>query len=76
MATTAVAAGKAASSGKLTAEQYVRNHIVKLKPYTPIKPFEILSREMNRDPADIIKLDANENPYGPHPSVLQALGSM
>ncbi len=28
------------------------------------------------DPHDIVKLDANENPYGPPPEVRQALGSM
>lgn len=31
---------------------------------------------MGRDPSDIVKLDANENPYGPPPEVLQALGTM
>lgn len=47
-----------------------------LAPYTPIEPFEILSARLGRRPEDIVKLDANENPYGPPPEVLQALGSM
>lgn len=32
--------------------------------------------KLGRAPEDIIKLDANENPYGPPPEVLQALGNM
>jgi len=47
--------------------------VVSLKPYTPIVPFDILSQELNRAPEDIIKLDANENPYGPSPRVAEVL---
>jgi histidinol-phosphate aminotransferase len=45
-------------------------------PYTPIEPFEVLSARLGRDPQDIIKLDANENPYGPSPLVKKALADM
>lgn len=51
----------------------VRPNIAGLKPYTPILPFEVLSRQLGRRPEDIIKLDANENPYGPSPLVAQVL---
>ena len=37
---------------------------------------QVLSRKLKRQPKDIIKLDANENPYGPPPEVAQALGSL
>ncbi|CAG9463114.1 unnamed protein product [Pedinophyceae sp. YPF-701] len=47
-----------------------------MAPYTPIEPFEVLSKKLGRAPEDIVKLDANENPYGPPPRVLEALGSM
>ena len=47
-----------------------------MEPYTPILPFEILSKQMGMDPLDIVKLDANENPYGPPPEVREALGNM
>ena len=53
----------------------IRPDIARMAPYAPVKPFEALSREMGRDPADIIKLDANENPYGPSPRVIEALQS-
>ncbi len=51
----------------------IRPDIARMEAYTPVKPFEALSREMGRDPADLIKLDANENPYGPSPRALAAL---
>jgi histidinol-phosphate aminotransferase len=46
-----------------------------MEPYTPILPFEVLSAELGRAPAEIVKLDANENPYGPHPAVREALAA-
>ncbi len=54
----------------------IRSHLESLPPYTPIEPFEVLSARIGRDPAQIVKLDANENPYGPLPAVREALGSM
>ncbi len=56
--------------------QFLRTHLLQLAPYTPIEPFEILAQRFGRDPQDIIKLDANENPYGPPPEVREALASM
>jgi histidinol-phosphate aminotransferase len=47
-----------------------------LAPYTPIVPFEVLSEQLGRSPEDIVKLDANENPYGPPPEVAEALSSL
>ncbi len=44
-----------------------------LEEYTPIQPFEVLSRRLGIPPSEIVKLDANENPYGPHPAVAEAL---
>ncbi|HEX9018163.1 MAG TPA: aminotransferase class I/II-fold pyridoxal phosphate-dependent enzyme, partial [Anaerolineaceae bacterium] len=45
-------------------------------PYTPIEPFEVLSARLGRPPEQIVKLDANENPYGPSPLVRQALAGL
>eukprot|EP00195_Chlamydomonas_chlamydogama_P013067 CAMPEP_0202901950 /NCGR_PEP_ID=MMETSP1392-20130828/15494_1 /ASSEMBLY_ACC=CAM_ASM_000868 /TAXON_ID=225041 /ORGANISM="Chlamydomonas chlamydogama, Strain SAG 11-48b" /LENGTH=377 /DNA_ID=CAMNT_0049588615 /DNA_START=178 /DNA_END=1311 /DNA_ORIENTATION=+ len=59
-----------------SATQFLRPHLLKLAPYTPIEPFEILSARYGRKPEDIIKLDANENPYGPPPEVREALAKM
>jgi len=54
----------------------IRPHLESMPPYTPIEPFEVLSARIGRDPSRIIKLDANENPYGPLPVVHEALGKM
>lgn len=42
----------------------IRPHIAALPSYEPILPYEVLSRELGRSIEQIIKLDANENPYG------------
>jgi len=47
-----------------------------MEPYTPILPFEVLSEQLGYAPEDIVKLDANENPYGPSPRVREALAAM
>ena len=54
----------------------VRKHLESLPPYTPIEPFEILSARLGLEPSQIVKLDANENPYGILPSVRKALVEM
>ena len=46
-----------------------------LVPYTPVLPPESLAKLGNVQVADVIKLNANENPYGPSPRVKAALGS-
>lgn len=61
---------------KTGASRWIRGHLKKLSPYTPIEPFEVISKKLGRKPEEIVKLDANENPYGPPPEVLESLGSM
>ena len=60
----------------VSGKSFIRPHLLSMEPYTPILPFEILSKQMGMDPHDIVKLDANENPYGPPPEVREALGNM
>lgn len=54
----------------------IRQHLESLPSYAPIEPFEILSARIGRAPGDIVKLDANENPYGPLPVVREALAKL
>ncbi|CAN6577464.1 unnamed protein product [Malus baccata var. baccata] len=61
---------------RLTGDSFIRPHLRNLSPYQPILPFEVLSTRLGRKPEDIIKLDANENPYGPPPEVMEALGAL
>ncbi|HEY3476122.1 MAG TPA: histidinol-phosphate transaminase [Anaerolineales bacterium] len=53
-----------------------RAHLEAMPSYTPIEPFDVLSARTGRDASQIIKLDANENPYGPLPVVREALGKL
>lgn len=76
MSRAASAPAQVDGASTIDATQFLRPHLLKLAAYTPIEPFEILSARYGRAPQDIIKLDANENPYGPPPEVLSALANM
>jgi histidinol-phosphate aminotransferase len=58
------------------AASLVRPDVATMEAYVPILPFEVVSAQLGRPPDQIIKVDANENPYGPSPKVRQALASM
>ena len=60
-------------SSKTLYTNLIRPDIADMAPYTPIVPFDVLSQRLGIPAEDIIKLDANENPYGPSPCVYQAL---
>jgi histidinol-phosphate aminotransferase len=47
--------------------------VQKLSPYVPGKPVDELARELDIDPARIIKLTSNENPMGASPKALSAI---
>jgi histidinol-phosphate aminotransferase len=57
-------------------ETLIRPEIATMEPYTPVYPFEVLAARLGRKPEEIVKLDANENPYGPSPKVREALANM
>src|SRR6185369_6595756 len=44
-----------------------------IAPYVPGKPIEELARELDLDPATIVKLASNENPRGPSPKAIGAI---
>jgi histidinol-phosphate aminotransferase len=58
------------------AERFIRKHIREMPPYQPILPFDVLSEELGIPVEALIKLDANENPYGPLPEVSAALSAL
>lgn len=57
-------------------KSFLREHIKKIQPYQPIIPFEILSSQLGIPIEDLIKLDANENPYGMPPSARKRLENL
>ncbi len=54
-------------------EALIAPRVREMQPYTPIVPFEVLSKRLGRAPHEIVKLDANENPYGASPRALEAV---
>ena len=43
-----------------------------LEPYEPVRPLDVIARELGIATDDLAKLDANENLYGPIPAVREA----
>ena len=54
----------------------IRPEIKTMEPYAPIYPFDVVAARLGRAPEAIVKLDANENPYGPSPKVRAALAGL
>lgn len=45
-------------------EKLIKKDLQNVRPYIPIEPTQILSEKTNIKEKEIIKIDANENPYG------------
>ncbi|MBC8074638.1 MAG: histidinol-phosphate transaminase [Chloroflexales bacterium] len=54
----------------------LRPDIAALEPYTPILPLDVLAAQLRIPVERLVKLDANENPYGPAPRALAALAEL
>jgi histidinol-phosphate aminotransferase len=54
-------------------EQWMQPHLVSTPPYVPVEPPDEVAQRIGLPPERIVKLDANENPYGPSPKVAEAL---
>lgn len=53
-------------------ESLVNPTVLTQPVYEPGKPIETVARELGLDPAGIIKVASNENPFGPSPRALEA----
>jgi histidinol-phosphate aminotransferase len=58
----------------IDARRLMRPELAGLEGYEPIEPPDQLARRLGLRPEQIIKLDGNENPYGPSPKALEAIG--
>jgi histidinol-phosphate aminotransferase len=54
----------------------VRPHLLQVKAYAAAEPPEALAERAGVHEADIVKLNANENPYGASPHVQRALANL
>jgi histidinol-phosphate aminotransferase len=61
-----------AASGVL---KLIRPDILALLGYEPIEPAEVIAERLGLPAGEIVKLDGNENPYGPSPRVIEALAA-
>ena len=52
---------------------FVQPHWRDLDPYEAAEPPELLAERAGISEEDVVKLNANENPYGPSPKVFEAL---
>jgi histidinol-phosphate aminotransferase len=54
----------------------IRPDILAMDGYTPSPPLDVFAAQVGLPVSEIIKLDANENPYGPPPGVHAALAKL
>ena len=59
--------------GSIDIERFVLPHLVDLKSFDPAVPIEQMAARAGMPVEDIVRLNANENPYGPSPKVAEAL---
>ena len=55
------------------ARDLVREHLLRMPGYEPVEPIDVVAKQLGIPEGQIVKLDANENPYGPSPKVREAL---
>lgn len=57
-------------------QEQVNRRFEQIPAYVPIEPFEVIAERVGKSPEQIIKLDANENPYGLAPEAKKALADL
>ena len=58
---------------RVDTSQLIRRHLADVQTYEPIDPPEVLARQAGIPEDEIIKLNGNENPYGPSPKAVGAV---
>lgn len=61
--------------GEIETRRLIRDAVARLEPYVPMPPLERLAESVGLPVERIIKLDQNENPYGPSIHVQEALAA-
>lgn len=56
-------------------ESLIRSHLRRVETYSPVDPSAELARQAGIPPEDVIRLNANENPFGPTPRVQEKMPS-
>jgi len=61
-------------AAKRDALRLVRPHLAAMPGYKPMDSIDVVAGDLGVPEDRIVKLDGNENPYGPSPKVTEALG--
>jgi len=62
-------------SPKRVALHLVRPHLAAMAGYKPMDAIDVVAQKLGLRVEQIVKLDGNENPYGPSPKVAEALST-
>jgi histidinol-phosphate aminotransferase len=62
-------------SPKRNTRHLVRPHLAAMAGYKPMDAIDVVAQNLRVPVESIVKLDGNENPYGPSPKVAEALGA-
>ena len=68
-----MAPDRAAADRRASQPPPIRADLLAMPPYEPVQPVADLARAAGLPVADVLKLDANENPFGTLPAVVAAL---
>ncbi len=60
----------------MDASQLIRSHLASIETYEPADSSEVLAQQGDVPLEKVIRLNANENPYGPSPRVREALANL
>lgn len=63
-------------SSRIAGKVRVRADIATMQPYSPTASLEVFAAQLGIPAERLIKLDANENPYGPSPGARAALATL
>ena len=53
-------------------ERLIRPHLLNVKTYSAVDPPEALAERAGIPQDEVVKLNANENPFGPSPKAVEA----
>ena len=56
-------------------DELIRPHLASIQTYQPVDPPEVLAQRAGIPTESIVKLNGNENPYGPSPKAAEAVSS-
>jgi histidinol-phosphate aminotransferase len=60
---------------KINILDLVQPHLLEMPGYEPVEPVDVMAERLGIPEAEIVKLDGNENLYGPSEEAVEALGA-